>query len=120
MKKRAILLVIILISNTQNAFQGSQLIQQEIGEEHSTLSFLDVAEKQDNKRYLEDSDVIDEYDQNVCDDVSPAAISPLQVSLTNIMGKIFVNCLIMKEMASNYFTEFKTLINKWLSMVIKS
>jgi hypothetical protein len=61
----------------------------------------------------------DDYEEHVCDHVQLPAISSLQAYLTEIVGSLYYQAVVVQHMASFYFAELKQLISKWLTVVIK-
>lgn len=120
MKKVVLVLVVVVVSSTNNAFQGSQLIQKDAPCGYNQR-FLDAESPRDEYVHVEENQSdIDEYDQNVCDNVQPPKISVLEASLRDIMGKILVHCLIVKEMATVCLKEVTDTLNKWFTVVLKA
>jgi hypothetical protein len=131
MKKIAIVLGVFLVSNMNHAFYGSQLIQKEYDQECSRICFLDSAdiqkdeyEHQQTDEYQgnqEDSQIdIDEYDQHVCDEVSPAKISSAEALIKEMFGFVLVQYMAIRAITHAYCTEIKQALNTWFTRFIKA
>lgn len=118
MKKMIIVLTIAVMSSSSNASQDSRSTHKEQNEGHQKSKRLNADCAVDEYGYSEDQN-IDEYDQHVCDDVQAPKISAAQALLTNIMAKLLIQYLTMKEMAHMYFQEIKDVLNGWFNRVVK-
>lgn len=131
MKKIAIVLGVVLVSNMNNAFYGSQLIQREYDQDPSQISFLEAADSlkdeygfletdQSQSNQISDQGVIDEYDQHVCDTVQPAPVSTPVAFIQEMFGFVLIQYIAFREMTHAYCTEIKQALNKWFTRFIKA
>lgn len=131
MKKIALVLGVVLVSNMNNAFYGSQLIQKEYDQDPFQISFLEAADSmQDEYGYLEGDDyeniqiddqiAIDEYDQHICDEVQPEKISATEALIKEILGYMFIQCITIKELTHSYCAEIKQTLDKWFTALMKA
>src|SRR5579863_313319 len=118
MKKMIIVLTIAVLSSSSNASQDSRITQKEQREEHQKNGLVNVDCPVDEYGYSENNN-IDEYDQHVCDDAQAPKISAAQAVLTNIMAKLLIQYLTVKEMAHIYFQEIKDVPNGWFNRIVK-
>lgn len=61
-----------------------------------------------------DVDDLEEYEQQICDNVTPPKISTMQAYLTSIAGAILIRMIIMREITQKYFAVVKQSIGHWL------
>ena len=131
MKKMAIVLGIVLVSNVNNAFYGSQLIQKEYDREYSKPHFLDAADNFEEEygysagdEYQENQEGcqidIDEYDQHICDEVQPPKISAAEALIKEMLGFMLIQYIAIREMTHTYCKEIKESIQKWFTMFMKA
>ncbi len=131
MKKIALVLGVVLVSNINNAFYGSQLIQKEYEQDPSHITFLDAADNlNDGYGYLEgdeyqinngdDQIAIDEYDQHICDEVQPAKISAAEALIKEMLGFMLIQCITIKEMTHAYCVEIKQALDTWFTKFINA
>jgi hypothetical protein len=134
MKKIAIVLGVVLISNVSNAFYGSQLIQREYDQDPSQISFLDAADNlKDEYGYQQTNQTdeyqviqqnnqiaIDEYDQHVCDEAQPEKVSDAQALIKEMFGFVLIQYMAIKEITHAYYAEIKQAVNKWFTTLIKA
>jgi hypothetical protein len=131
MKKIAIVLGVVLVSNMNHAFYGSQLIQNEYDQEYSNVCFLDSADNQTDEYEYQQTDEyqgnqednqidIDEYDQHVCDEVSPVKISAAEALVKEMFGFVLIQYMAIRAITHAYCTEIKQALNKWFTTLIKA
>ncbi len=128
MKKIAIVLGVVLVSNMNHAFYGSQLIQKEYDQECSRVCFLDSAtdeyqyeQADEYQANQEDNQIdIDEYDQHVCDEVSPAKISAAEALIKEMFGFVLIQYMAIRAITDAYCSEIKQALSKWFTTFIKA
>ena len=134
MKKIAIVLGVVLISNASNAFYGSQLIQREYDQDPSQISFLDAADNlKDEYGYQQTNQTdeyqviqqnnqiaIDEYDQHVCDEAQPETISGAKALIQEMFGFVLIQYMAMREITQAYCSDIKQTLNNWFTRLIKA
>jgi hypothetical protein len=131
MKKMMIILIVALgssKSSADNAFEDLQSTPHEdVYECIDNTCFLEIAaddesvtinrtvEEQGNQDevVVTQQDQLDEYDQNVSDNVQPPKISAAQQMLARVFGELLVRYINMKELARVYFHEVKDVLAKW-------
>ncbi len=134
MKKIAIVLGVVLISNASNAFYGSQLIQREYDQDPSQISFLDAADNlKDEYGYQQTNQTdeyqviqqnnqiaIDEYDQHVCDEAQPETISGAKALIQEMFGFVLIQYMAIREITHAYCSDIKQTLNNWFTRLIKA
>jgi len=145
MKKIALVLGVMLVSNANNAFYGSQLIQREYDQDPSQVSFLDAADNikdeytyQANDEYVHqatdeyqvnqsspqvstgDQGAIDEYDQQICDGVKPPKISAAEALIKEMLGFMLIQYINIKELTHVYCAEIKQTLQNWFAIFMKA
>lgn len=142
MKKIAIVFGVALISNANNGFYGSQLIQKEYDQEYTQPRFLDAGKPSDEYIYVEidenqessqenqtsvdnqttvdDQGDVAEYDQHVCDEVKPPKISSAEALIKEMFGFVLIQYITIKEMTHAYCQEIKQTLQQWFSVFTKA
>jgi hypothetical protein len=131
MKKMTLVFGVVLISNINNGFYGSQLIQKEYDQDSSQISFLDAADNlKDEYGYLEgdeyqvdqgnNQDSIDEYDQHICDEVKPPKISSAEGLIKEMLGFMLIQYITIKDLTHAYCVEIKQTLEKWFATLMKA
>jgi hypothetical protein len=123
MKKTLFVLMVSLVSSNSSAFEDLQSTPKtELPRCESC--FLDVDNKQTDKYTQQLSERqeqdLDEYDQNVTDNVKPPKVSNAQAMFKEIMGSLLVRCIALRELAQVYFKEFKETFARWYHNIIKA
>lgn len=117
MKKMLMALTIVLVSTQGRAFNDLQSTQNSILNP-SKESFLDVAQELTSEYvYHDDGLMVEEYDQNVSDNVQPPKICPAKELLTRTIGSLLVHCLNLQNNAHLCFQEIKNAVSRWYTMV---
>jgi len=136
MKKVAIVLVISVVVYSNNAFPGSQLIQQDTLQHQARNQFLDVAEEYGHPteeyerpfdeyegasrdEYNNGQQALEEYDQYVSDNAQSPKISDLRALLTEICGFMLVRYLMIRNTLCEYGSEIKDRLTTWINTLIK-
>jgi hypothetical protein len=129
MKKIAIVLGVTLIGSANHGFYGSQLIQREY-DEYTQPQFLDASNPNDEYVYVNIDgdqaievivDVVDiqsdvaEYDQHICDEVTPPKVSATEAWIKEMLGFVLVQYITLKEITHAYCQEIKQTLQKWFS-----
>ena len=123
MKKIVIFLVVALVSSNSRAFEDLRSTPtRSISECQDNDHFLDIAgQPADEYNHTEEMQQdIDEYDQNVSDNVQPPTISPAKEMLARVLGSLLVRYISMREIARAYCKEFKDIIAKWYGSIVKA
>jgi hypothetical protein len=121
MKKTIIVSVVVLVSTVSNAFQGSQLIQQDSRYAQNENRFLDAAAGPQDEYEVNqhDCDMMNEYDQNVCDGVQPPKISAAKALLTEMLGFVLIRYITMREALRIYYKDIQESLSKWFNSITK-
>lgn len=130
MKRIFALLMVCLINNAHSAFEVSQatVIVSPREDEYESY-FLNNDEIRIDKYHQRDIDeytntlqieVLDEYDQNISDDVQPPTLSPTQEKLAQILGTLLVYYFNAQQTAHAYFQEIKEALNNWYAALAKA
>lgn len=117
MKSLVMILIVGLVSSS-NAFEDLHSTPKEIFRTQNE-HFLDAADRMDELIYKEDTENnLDEYDQNITDNVQSPKISFAKALLTEMLGSLLVRYITMRETARIYFHDFKEVLNKWYNLYI--
>jgi hypothetical protein len=130
MKRIFAFLMICLISNAHSAFEISQntVVVTPPQDEYESY-FLNNDEIRIDKYRTKDIDeyttnlqieALDEYEQNIPDNVQPPALSPTQEKLAQILGTLLVYYFNAQQTAHAYFQEIKEAINNWYATLAKA
>ena len=114
MKKTLMIISIILVNSANGFVENNDASYKNYSKQ---IGFLDAA--RDEYSYGEDQNDIDEYDQNICDDVCPPKISPAKALLTELLGSMLIRYIAMRELARGYFQDIKDVLAKWYNSIIK-
>ncbi|HLC06826.1 MAG TPA: hypothetical protein VJJ26_01435 [Candidatus Babeliales bacterium] len=119
MQKMLMVLMVALVSSNSSAFEDLRSTPKETFRAQNER-FLDAADQVvDEYTHKEDAlENIDEYDQNVTDNVQPPTISPAKALLTEILGSLLVRYISMRETMRIYFQDLKQVLNKWYHLYI--
>ncbi len=120
MKKTLIVLMVALVGSTSNAFDDLTATPKKSLQPQETSRFLDTTEQPvDEYSHKEDSfQDVEEYDQNISDNVQSPKISPAKELLAKVFGELLVRYISMREMARIYFQDVKDALNKWYNIYI--
>ena len=111
-------MVVVLGYTITDAYQDNSLSPRK--NEKDTVQFLEahsLADAYDNNEH--DQSSLDEYDQHVCDSVTPLQSSEVRAFFEKMMGRILIYYFTVKETASQYLQDLKKIVNTWLHSVIK-
>lgn len=138
MKKIAIALIAALMSNNSSAFQDFQSTprtlapEQEVRflETHADINryvpideYTDQDEYMDQDKYVEYDDRLkdlDEYDQNITDNVASPKIGTAEAFLREVLGSLLIRYISMRETARLYCKEVKDILIQWYHRIIKA
>lgn len=120
MKKMVIVLMVTMVSSNSCAFDDLQATTRTIVNEEPT-TFLDASSLVNEDSYQEDEvQGIDEYDQNVTDNVIPPKISQAEVMFKEMLGAVLVRYISLREVAREYFTEAKNVVMQWYQKIVNA
>ncbi|HEX4068688.1 MAG TPA: hypothetical protein VHX42_01195 [Candidatus Babeliales bacterium] len=129
MKKIIIVVGIALVTNTNNSFYGSQLIQKEYDKEYTQPRFLDAETVNDEYTIQQNDEYqahqieqtsMDEYDEHVCDEAQSPKISSAEALIKEMFGFVLLQYLAIKEVTHIYYQEIKQTLHNWFSMFVKA
>ena len=119
MKKMVIVLMVTMISSNSSAFEDLEATPHTIVNEEPA-AFLDASSPIDENSYQEDElQGIDEYDQNVTDNVTSPKISAAEAMFKEMLGAMLVRYISLREIAREYFTEVKNVLMQWYQRMVK-
>lgn len=116
MKKMLTVVMVTLISNS-SAFEDLQStapMHEQLQAQPTNLldASLPIAQE-----YLEEEEDtlqnIDEYDQNISDNIIPTKIGNAEALFKEALGALLVRYMSLKEIARTYFEEVKNRLTKW-------
>jgi len=122
--------MVALVGSNSNAFDDLVATPKRSLKPQKTARFLDATEQpideythtdeythKDEYAHKEDSiQDVEEYDQNISDNVQLPKISPAKELLAKVFGELLVRYISMREIARIYFQEVKEALNKWYTM----
>lgn len=118
MKKVLVVFAITLTINTNNAFQGSRLIQKNHVQHQTKNQFL--GNSNDEYDTQEELQNLEEYDQHNCDNAHPDKPSTMTAVLTEIFSFMIIHYISMRETARVYCHDIKEYFTDWLSSLTKA
>lgn len=128
MKKMAMILVMAMVSSNSYASEDIELFLDanasidEYSDEY-TYELYNAINNEEIAEILYEEDLaeaIDEYDQNVTDNVAPVQVSSAEVLFHQAMGALLVHYINLRESAREYFEEAKNLLIQWYHSIIKA
>lgn len=119
MKKMAIVLMVTMVSSNSSAFDDLQSTPHTILNEEST-TFLDAGSLVNEDSYQENEvQGINEYDQNVTDNVMSPKVSTAEAMFKEMLGAALVRYISLREIAREYFNEAKNVLMQWYQKIVK-
>lgn len=120
MKKMVIVLMAAMVSSNSSAFEDLEATSHTIITEEQT-TFLDASTPINACSYQEeDVQGIDEYDQNVTDNVTPPKVSTTEAMFKEMLGAVLVRYISLREVAREYFTEAKNVVMQWYQKIVNA
>ena len=116
MKKAVMVLIIILSIGTMASCQGLEGLNKE------NVHIYSVRAEENNQQadeygYAEDNS-LQEYEQYVCDQVTPPKMSAGMALCTEIGGRMLIEFIALREAVRRYFIAFKAMIKKWVKSIV--
>ena len=119
--KKIIILIVTFISPNSNAFEDLQSTPPVLALEQQS-TFLDANSEDFASMYTPREDLlpnIDEYDQNVTDNVTSPTISSTEAFIREFLGALLVRYINVRETARIYYKEIKDMFMQWYHSIIK-
>jgi len=116
MKKAVMVLIITVSIGTVALCQGFEGLKKE------NVTIYSVAVEENDQSIDEyghnEDDSLQEYEQYVCDQVTPPKISAGMALCTEIGGRMLIEFIALREAVRRYFIAFKAMINKWIKSIV--
>jgi hypothetical protein len=137
MKKMIIAFMVALVSVNSNTFEDLQSTpptlqfdQHNVFLEANTSAGEEAIEYAQNEEEKEkestavvideESENMEEYDQNVTDNVNAPKISNAEALIRQALGELLIRYISLKEVASVYFAEIKDAFFHWYQNIVKA
>ena len=133
MKKMVIAFIVALASGNSNAFEDLQSTPPTLQFNEKRTFFLDAnseeaieymqqeeREKESQVLVHEELENIEEYDQNITDNVTSPKVSTAEAIIRQALGELLIRYISLKEAASVYFAEIKDAFFKWYQNMVKA
>ena len=59
---------------------------------------------------------LQEYEQHVCDNIKPPKISAAMALLSEVGGRVLIECIVLREAIRRYYAALKATIERWLGL----
>jgi hypothetical protein len=114
MKKTVMILMIASCACTVSAVQSSSIPNDEYTHQVQVDEYTPQAPV-DEYVHVENNN-LQEYEQHVCDNIKPPKISAAMALLSEVGGRILIECIVLREAVRRYYASLKATIERWLGL----
>lgn len=116
MRKAVMVLIITLSTGSMASCQALEGLKKENVHIHSGKAG-ENDQHADEYGYSEDNS-LEEYEQYVCDQVTPPKMSAGMVLCSEIGGRMLIEFIVIREAVRRYFIAFKEMIKRWVKSIV--
>lgn len=119
--KKGLLIIFVMVTVDNYGFLGDFQSKPLIFKQEEPVTFLEadaINKSIPRADFQQEDEIMDEYDQNITDNVKPPVISPLQAMCQELLAGLLIRYIIMREMTYTYLERVKNTITQWYHKII--